>query len=767
MKLVKTQAAAITAVLLTLGGAAHAQEIVRRPYLQQLTPTSVVIVWTTDVGADSRVSYGSSPTDLTEQVILAPQVTQHEVTVTGLTAGTRYYYSVGSANGLLAGADTSHYFETSPPVGTPKKFRAWLVGDSGTGGTRQAQVRDAMLQFTGAYGPHMFLHVGDMAYTTGTTAEFTDNFFAPYAAVLRHTVVWPALGNHEGASSDSQTQSGPYYTAYVTPKAAEAGGLPSGTEAYYSFDYGNVHFIVLDSHDSPRDPGGAMLTWMQSDLSATNQDWIIAYWHHPPYTKGSHNSDTEGQLIDMRENALPILEAGGVDLVLAGHSHIYERSYLIDGAYDTPTTAAGHIKDPGDGKPLGAGPYRKLVGQNSHDGAVYIVAGHGGTGVAGAGDHPVMYFSEVDHGSCILDVQENRLALTNIRWDGVVSDRFSMIKGDGLVLAAPDGGEVLPAGTSFDIRWATVGSIPSVKLEYSTNDGQSFTPIAASIPNTGQHTWMVPSVSSVQMLVRVSSVADGAVRDESNAGFTISAPVTVIDYGGTWKYSDDGVDHGAAWLEASFDDTAWSEGPGKLGYGEGNEATVLIDANPNHPSVYFRKVVPIDAPVVQANLEVLHDDGVAIWVNGTEVFTKYVDAGTAYATFATTTVADGEFSPATIAPNPSPFLVGDNLIAVMVKQISGTSTDLSFDMKLDVTLETPMGSGGGGAGGAGGAGGSGNTGSANGGGPPTGAANGAGGAGGAEETGGGCGCQTAGAPASSLGLLGLGMLALTRRRRRR
>jgi MYXO-CTERM domain-containing protein len=306
-----------------------------------------------------------------------------------------------------------------------------------------------------------------------------------------------------------------------------------------------------------------------------------------------------------------------------------------------------------------------------------------------------------------------------------------------------------------------------VKLEYSTNDGQSFTPIAASIANTGQHTWMVPAISSVQMLVRVSSAVDAAVRDESNAGFTISAPVTVIDYGGTWKYSDDGVDHGAAWLEASFDDDAWSEGPGKLGYGEGDEATVLLDADPNHPSVYFRKVVPIDAPVTQANLEVLHDDGVAIWINGTEVFTKYVDDGTAYATFATTTVADGEYSPATIAPDPSPFLVGDNLIAVMVKQISGTSTDLSFDMKLAVTLETSMGAGGSGAGGSGGSGGSGSTGTANGGGPPTGASNGAGGGGGTEETGGGCGCQTAGAPASSLGLISLGLLALTRRRKRR
>jgi 3',5'-cyclic AMP phosphodiesterase CpdA len=67
-----------------------------------------------------------------------------------------------------------------------------------------------------------------------------------------------------------------------------------------------------------------MLTWLQADLESTTQDWIIALWHHPPYTKGSHNSDTETELIEMRQNVLPILEAGGVDLVLTGHSHCYE-----------------------------------------------------------------------------------------------------------------------------------------------------------------------------------------------------------------------------------------------------------------------------------------------------------------------------------------------------------------------------------------------------------------------------------------------------------
>ena len=118
-----------------------------------------------------------------------------------------------------------------------------------------------------------------------------------------------------------------------------------------------------------------MAKWLVRDLAATKAQWIIAFWHHPPYTKGSHDSDKEERLVEMRKYIMPILEEGGVDLVLCGHSHIYERSMLIDGAYQTPTTAEGVILDDGDGRPDGDGAYRKSAAITPHNGTVAVVTG--------------------------------------------------------------------------------------------------------------------------------------------------------------------------------------------------------------------------------------------------------------------------------------------------------------------------------------------------------------------------------------------------------
>ena len=104
-----------------------------------------------------------------------------------------------------------------------------------------------------------------------------------------------------------------------------------------------------------------MYQWLCADLAATSQDFVIAYWHHPPYSKGSHDSDHSGRMEEMRERFVPVLEDYGVDLQLTGHSHSYERSILLDGHYEKSRDydPVLHAVDSGNGDPEGDGPYLK------------------------------------------------------------------------------------------------------------------------------------------------------------------------------------------------------------------------------------------------------------------------------------------------------------------------------------------------------------------------------------------------------------------------
>jgi hypothetical protein len=127
---------------------------------------------------------------------------------------------------------------------------------------------------------------------------------------------------------------------------------------------------------------------------------------------------------------VPILEQHGVDLMLSGHSHSYERSYLIDGHYGSSGTfGPANLVDGGTGRPTETGAYEKpSLGQDPHRGAVYAVAGSSGQTSGGALDHPAMLVSLNVLGSLVLDVNGNRLDATFLDDRGTVRDRFSLIK---------------------------------------------------------------------------------------------------------------------------------------------------------------------------------------------------------------------------------------------------------------------------------------------------------------------------------------------------
>jgi Bacterial Ig domain/Calcineurin-like phosphoesterase/Concanavalin A-like lectin/glucanases superfamily/Purple acid Phosphatase, N-terminal domain len=477
-----------TGVSITVSYAPGSSGVIQRgPYLNQANQNSIVVRWRSSLSTVGRVRYGTSVANLDQFTDDDAATLNHEVKLTGLTPYTRYYYSVGSAVDTLtpetadttsfrpasvpaAPSATDYTFRTSPVSGTATDTRVWVVGDCGRGSAAQATGRDAYYTWMGARVPDLNLELGDNAYNSGTDTEYQTGYFLMYPSIFRKMPQWSCLGNHDSNNGDTNpTTNWPYYDMFTFPKAGECGGVASGTEHYYSFNYGNIHFIALDSQasstavDNPATTGvnedGPMATWLRSDLAANTATWTIVFFHHPPYSKGSHDSDSEAQMVNMRTNFNPILEAGGVDLVLNGHSHNYERSVLLDGNYGTTTTITSAMKlNAGNGSTTGFttgsngvirnaansftatatvngtvippdGAYVKpLTGPRDHFGAVYNTAGMSGQADGGSLNHTAMYISYNTVGTVNLDINGNTLVATYVQAGGTQPDNYTIVK---------------------------------------------------------------------------------------------------------------------------------------------------------------------------------------------------------------------------------------------------------------------------------------------------------------------------------------------------
>lgn len=478
-----------------IGTVPGAALLTRGPYLNMGNATAVTIRWRTDAATNSRVELGTSFGNYPIVVNDAASVTEHEVRVTGLTADTKYYYRFGSSAQVLQ-AGTDNYFTTQPPANTTRKMRFAAFGDCGRNDNSfQSGSLSAYLNFVGSNPAEAMLLLGDNAYENGTDLEYQSNYFNAYSSnILKNHQLFPAPGNHDYANTAARQDDHnvPYYSIFTNPANGQSGGLASGTEAYYSWDWGNVHFLSLDSYGEENggttrlyDTLGAQAVWVKQDLAANTKPWVVAYWHHPPYTMGSHNSDTETELINMRQNFIRILERMGVDLVLCGHSHDYERSYLLNGHYGNEASfnVNTHTLSNSSGKYDGSAnscTYKTVNGQNH--GSVYVVAGSAGAdgGVQAGYPHNAMPWSVDDGGMFYFEVEDNRLDAKFIRRTGVISDQFTIMKNvnrsNNLTISAGTP-TVLTASWIGNYSWstgATTRSItvsPLVTTTYTVTDG--------------------------------------------------------------------------------------------------------------------------------------------------------------------------------------------------------------------------------------------------------------------------------------------------------
>lgn len=421
-------------------------QLIRGPYLQVATTNSIVVRWRTDAFARSRVRYGTTPGNLDKTADDSALNTEHLVKLTDLTPNTKYYYSIGGMKDILQG-DENNYFFTLPVAGSEGVVRVGAFGDCGNNSVNQRNVRNAFINYLGDNYMNAWILLGDNSYPDGADAELQAKFFNIYKDdLLKKYPLFPAPGNHDyhdiefSAAVAQRTKEVAYYQNFSMPENGEAGGVPSHTKAFYSFDIGNVHFLSLDSYGKEADVYrlydtlGPQVQWIKKDLEANNnKQWVVAYWHHPPYTKGSHNSDGVGELAKIRENFIRILERYGVDLILCGHSHDYERSGLLKGHYGPESTfnAAQHFLSTSTGRYDGGNNSCPYIKDASGAGTVYVVSGSAGQlgGRTEGFPHDAMqYANDSVGGASIIEVQGNRLDLKWICSDGVIRDQFTMMK---------------------------------------------------------------------------------------------------------------------------------------------------------------------------------------------------------------------------------------------------------------------------------------------------------------------------------------------------
>jgi acid phosphatase type 7 len=440
------------------------QTLTRHPYLQRGASNQMTIRWKTDVACVGKVNYGLVQSNLSQNVSETSPTTEHIVTLTGLTPETRYFYNIATGSTIFQG-DADNFFYTFPLEGSIKKHRFWVISDEGTGDYNQKKVRDAFATYLTQNNISYingWLTLGDNVYNSGTEIEFENNFFNIYKdiKIMRQSPLFPALGNHDYAN-DATLQDNhniPYKNLFSLPGQGQSGGYPSNRWEYYSYMVGNTLFVACDSHGEENNKrfwlDEAQRRWLINTLqwakTNANVKWTILYWHHTPYSQGSHNSDNVQDLIDVRQNLIPIIDQYKVDLVLCGHSHVYERSRLMRGhtgnslSFDPATHLAPNSSN-GSSSALYDGsaqscPFIKKSDAPQNEGVVYVVAGTAASsyGQSTNWPHRAMQsytpfgefspYNNTEKGTLLLEIEDNRLDCKWIKDNGKVGDQFTMMK---------------------------------------------------------------------------------------------------------------------------------------------------------------------------------------------------------------------------------------------------------------------------------------------------------------------------------------------------
>lgn len=293
-------------------------KILMKPYLQAVTANSIYVMVecnspdTVKVNFGITTSYGhTAKTAIISTTTASPVTYVHKVKLTGLTPDTKYFYEASQGSSILSGFS----FHTSVNPGTNFRF-AWMA-DCRTGKT----VHDRISALILAAAPLFSLYGGDLCVNSSYPAWKNDFFRNEELELISHVPFFNATGNHEGVEPNTK--------AFLqNPVSA------SNNQDYYSFDYGDLHILSLNTEISCKE-GSPQYKFAEKDLASTKQRWKIVFFHIPDYGSGGHDEDPV-----MIHTSEKIFEPNHVDLVLSGHSHYYQHN-LVNGIHHLIIGSAG------------------------------------------------------------------------------------------------------------------------------------------------------------------------------------------------------------------------------------------------------------------------------------------------------------------------------------------------------------------------------------------------------------------------------------------
>lgn len=603
---------------------------------------------------------------------------------------------------------------------TPQDVRFAVIGDFGV----DTPDSTAVAQLVDGLGASFVMTLGDNNYNAGEQTTIDANigqhysrwifpYVGAYPSATRKNLFFPTLGNHDWGTPGAA----PYLNYFTLP----------GNERYYDVRKGPVHLFCVDS--DPHEPDGITVSspqalWLQSALAASNAPFKLVYFHHPPYSSAVHGNTWDLQWP---------FRAWGASAVLTGHDHDYER-IVRDGFPYFVNGLGGNTRY--DFRPL-------LVGGsdarfNAEFGAMLVEA-----------DAEACTFRFLDLVGTQIDqftlpsapVDEPELVLVprgatwrfldngsnlGTAWRAPTFDDSTWASGPA-ELGYGDGDEatVIQGGPSTNhfvtsyfrttFQLASPASVRALRLELVRDDGAavylnghevlrdnlaanaSATTFALSAANADENlehpydlptSFLVAGTNALAVEVHQASATSTDVSFDLRLTAMTRASV-LVPRGAAWRYRDTGIDPGSTWTLAGYDDSTWSSGPAPLGYGDGDEQTVVsFGPNPLAKPIttWFRSTFQVANPasIHALRLALQRDDGAVVWINGREAYRDdLVRASTSATTAGYDRVAPSENDDARTFLDARLLVPGTNVIAVEVHQFDAQSDDLSFDLELE------------------------------------------------------------------------------------